>query len=427
MNDMVRGALEPVANPGNDKHVDELNRIRTSLRALARNSTAFGLKQPHLQRTKLCELADDQLEPSYVAQREQLRALVRREARAKSTVATLVGGGGDGGGGGGLMTGPALATLIERSVRALNEGDFPSAGNVVDSFNRDALERHLAGYQAALEAVRLPALDEELLRAHEAAAYRALEGFRRDRFGRGAVTAAALKRRAEALYAARAEKNAFASGRECESLSSACEEELVGLQSMRLPSLRKFDDSAAACNASWSRRCVGPSRATYAARLSRTAARERSAFLQSYNARLLNGLLVASVAGIVVFRFLLKAGLLELLSWGLFVMLEVSPKLYIGPGESVFDSAWWSAAARAWEVVVYNPVVDLDRAGPAFGGVVLAVVLWVRVRGCVAWCLGCCPCLRGSCCCFSFRGGAAASAGWRDRKKKTVPNRDLNV
>jgi hypothetical protein len=85
------------------------------------------------------------------------------------------GGGAGAGAGAGLMTGPQLATLIERSVRALNEGDFPSAGNVVDSFNRDALERHMAGYAAALEAVLLPAPDGALLQAHEAAAYRALE------------------------------------------------------------------------------------------------------------------------------------------------------------------------------------------------------------------------------------------------------------
>ena len=164
-------------------------------------------------------------------QRTQLRAVVRSHARAKSAVGALGGGGGpgDGGGagagaGGGLMTGPQLATLIERSVRALNEGDFPSAGNVVDSFNRDALERHLSGYVAALEAVPMPAQDGALLQAHEAAAYRALEGFRRDRFGRGAVTAAALKTKMEALYKGRVEKNAFESGRECEALASACEE-----------------------------------------------------------------------------------------------------------------------------------------------------------------------------------------------------------
>ena len=60
----MHGALEPVANPQRDKHVDELNRIRSSLRSLARNSTAFGLKQPSLERTKLCELTDADLEPA---------------------------------------------------------------------------------------------------------------------------------------------------------------------------------------------------------------------------------------------------------------------------------------------------------------------------------------------------------------------------
>ena len=39
----------------------------------------------------------------------------------------------------------------------------------------------------------------------------------------------------EELYTARREKNSFASGRECERLSSVCEQELVGLQVMRLP------------------------------------------------------------------------------------------------------------------------------------------------------------------------------------------------
>jgi hypothetical protein len=135
-----------------------------------------------------------------------------------------------------------------------------------------------------------------------------------------------------------------------------------------------------------------------------------------------------------VYRYT-EAGLFELLSWGLFVLLEVSPKLYIGPGESMFESTWWTAAARAWEIAVYNPFVDLDRAGPALGGVVLSIVLWIRIRGCVTWCLGCCPCLRCFPCCLgagagAAAAGAAAGAGgdrWRNRKKKTVLNRDLDV
>ena len=68
------------------------------------------------------------------------------------------------------MTGPALAALIERSVTALNEGDFPSAGNVVDSFNRDALERHMASYASAMDGVRLPVDEEALTSTHRLAA-----------------------------------------------------------------------------------------------------------------------------------------------------------------------------------------------------------------------------------------------------------------
>ena len=114
----------------------ELNRVRASLRALAKNHTAFGLKQPHLQRTKLCELADDQLEPLYVEQRATLRAFVAAEARAKIAPRAILARGESGGGAddaraadgsAAAMTGPALAALVERSVNALNEGDFPSA------------------------------------------------------------------------------------------------------------------------------------------------------------------------------------------------------------------------------------------------------------------------------------------------------------
>ncbi len=39
--------------------------------------------QPHLQRTKLCELPDDKLDARYVQQREQLRELVKQMARPK--------------------------------------------------------------------------------------------------------------------------------------------------------------------------------------------------------------------------------------------------------------------------------------------------------------------------------------------------------
>lgn len=62
----------------------QVNQIRASLALMARNSTAFGLRQPHLERTHLCELEDGQLDPGYVAQRSQLRELVFSLAKPKA-------------------------------------------------------------------------------------------------------------------------------------------------------------------------------------------------------------------------------------------------------------------------------------------------------------------------------------------------------
>jgi hypothetical protein len=57
---------------------------RESLRLIAANSTAVGLPQPHLDRTRLCQLGDDALEPAYVAKREGLKRLIRSLARPKA-------------------------------------------------------------------------------------------------------------------------------------------------------------------------------------------------------------------------------------------------------------------------------------------------------------------------------------------------------
>ena len=189
-----------------------------------------------------------------------------------------------------------------------------------------------------------------------------------------------------------------------------CEDEFVALQRMRLPSVRKFDQQAAACNTTYAQRCAGPSHATYAVRLQRAAQRERAAFLQSYNARLFNGMLMGAVGGIVVFRFLVRVSLLELASWLLFVFLEVSPKLYLGQGETIYESKWWTSMARVWETVVYNAVVDLDKVEPALLTVGVAVTVYVRLQRWFACCCG--------------RGSADAR---RRRKQAAAGNKDLDV
>lgn len=62
---MLGEAMHTVANPNADKGIEQVNRVRRSLQRLAVNSTAVGLRQPHLDRTKLCELPDEQLDPTY--------------------------------------------------------------------------------------------------------------------------------------------------------------------------------------------------------------------------------------------------------------------------------------------------------------------------------------------------------------------------
>ena len=63
---MLEGALQPVPNAGGDHHVERLNSVRGALRSYAQNYSAFGLVQPHLDRTRLCDLPDSELDPGYV-------------------------------------------------------------------------------------------------------------------------------------------------------------------------------------------------------------------------------------------------------------------------------------------------------------------------------------------------------------------------
>lgn len=106
----------------------QVNKIRQSLRLVARNSTAFGLHQPHMERTKLCELGDDQLDSKYIQQRSSLRELVQQLAKPKRV-------------NGKVMTGPALAELVSQMVTALNARDIPTAGSILEHFNKELVYR----------------------------------------------------------------------------------------------------------------------------------------------------------------------------------------------------------------------------------------------------------------------------------------------
>eukprot|EP00897_Mesotaenium_endlicherianum_P008252 jgi/Mesen1/7455/ME000389S06798 len=148
-----------------------VNQIRQSLALMAENSTAFGLRQPHLARTKLCELADRDFDQAYVEQREQLKGVVSSMVSPKMVQ-------------GRAINGPEFASLLEKTLEALNKGKIPTAGSVVDFFNRGVVTRCLELYTRQVARQRLPVPEGELAALHGAAAKAAAEMFERERFGR---------------------------------------------------------------------------------------------------------------------------------------------------------------------------------------------------------------------------------------------------
>ena len=57
--------------------------------------------------------------------------------------------------------------------------------------------------------------------------------------------------------------------------------------------------------------------------MGRAERRERSRFVHDYNDRLFNGLVIASLAEILLFRFVIRSSLLETLGWFAFAFLQV--------------------------------------------------------------------------------------------------------
>jgi hypothetical protein len=107
------------------------------------------LPQPHLDRTKLCELGDAELDPRYLHQRDALKQLVQQLVKRKVV-------------GGSVLTGTQLADLLQSLVAALNAKEIPSAAGLIESFNREVITKALAEYARRMDEVKLPLQVEKL-------------------------------------------------------------------------------------------------------------------------------------------------------------------------------------------------------------------------------------------------------------------------
>ncbi|XP_020256134.1 guanylate-binding protein 4 isoform X3 [Asparagus officinalis] len=367
--EMVNEALKRVPNFDGDKNIDQVNQIRESLAIMGDNSTAFSLPQPHLQRTKLCDMNDSELEPKYVERREQLKELVATVIRPKIVQ-------------GKTLSGKEFASLLEQILEALNKGEIPSTGSLVEVFNKVILERCMKLYNQRMDKLHLPVPESKLEQAHDEAKIEARKLFDQQHFGRHHAKQSIIRlyEEIQKVYRNFLLANEYQSSKLCEALYTQCEDTMDQLQVLRLPSMAKFNAGFLQCNRSFEEECVGPSKKNYEQRMSKMLGKSRTLFIKDYNHRLFNWLVAFSLATVVVGRFVIKFFLVEIGGWVMFIFLETYTRMFWS-AESLYYNPGWHFIVASWETIVYSPILDLDRWAIPIGVLILILLLYWRCYG----------------------------------------------
>ncbi|XP_057964612.1 uncharacterized protein LOC131155465 [Malania oleifera] len=367
--EMVNEALQRVPNYDGNKNIDQVNQIRESLAIMGDNSTAFSLPQPHLQRTKLCDMKDGELDPTYVKKREQLKKLVADIIRPKIVQ-------------GKARNGREFVSFLEQILEALNKGEIPSTGSLVEVFNKGIVEHCLKLYSERMGKLSLPISEKALQKAHDISQREAMKAFNDQHFGRHHAKKSVTKLDEDILkvYKNFILANEYHSSKLCEALYTRCEDKMDQLQVLRLPSMAKFNAGFLQCNQSFERECVGPSKTSYEHRMMKMLGKSRSLFIKEYNHRLFNWLVAFSLVMVVVGRFVIKFFLIEIGAWVLFIFLETYTRMFWS-AESLYYNPVWHFIVATWETLVYSPILDLDRWAIPIGVVAAIFVLYWRCYG----------------------------------------------
>lgn len=366
---MVNEALQHVPNSDGNKNIDQVNQIRDSLAIMGDNSTAFSLPQPHLQRTKLCDLKDGELDPIYVKKREQLKELVASIIRPKIVQ-------------GKSLNGKEFVAFLEQILEALNKGEIPSTGSLVEVFNKGILERCLKLYSEMMAKLRLPLPEKSLQNVHDSSKGETMKSFDEQHFGRHHAKRSVMQldEEIEKVYKNFIMANEYQSAKLCEALYTSCEDRMDQLQVLRLPSMAKFNAGFLQCNQSFEQECVGPSKANYENRMIKMMGKSKSSFIKEYNHRLFNWLVAFSLVMVVVGRFIIKFILIEIGAWILFIFLETYTRMFWS-AESLYYNPVWHFIVATWETLVYSPILDLDRWAIPLGFMVVILVVYWRCYG----------------------------------------------
>ncbi|CAL2280741.1 unnamed protein product [Prunus armeniaca] len=367
--DMVHEALLHVPNSDGNKNIDMVNQIRDSLAIMGDNSTAFSLPQPHLQRTKLCDMKDGELDPMYVKKKEQLKQLVASIIRPKIVQ-------------GRPLNGKEFVSFLEQILEALNKGEIPSTGSLVEVFNKGILERCLKLYNERMAKLTLPLIEQSLQEYHERSLEEVMKLFEEQHFGRhhAKKSVEQLEEEIEKVHKNVIMANEYRSSKLCEALYTRCEDKMDQLQVLRLPSMAKFNAGFLQCNQSFEQECVGPAKTNYEHRMMKMLGKSRSLFIKEYNHRLFNWLVAFSLVMVVVGRFIIKFILIEIGAWVLFIFLETYTRMFWS-AESLYYNPVWHVIVATWETLVYSPVLDLDRWAIPAGVIVALFVLYWRCNG----------------------------------------------
>lgn len=367
--EMVDEALRQVPNFDGDKNIDQVNKIRDSLAIMGDNSTAFSLPQPHLQRTKLCDMKDGELDPTYVKRRDQLKGLVSSIIRPKIVQ-------------GKPLNGKEFVSFLEQILEALNKGEIPSTGSLVEVFNKGVLERCMKLYSDRMAKLSLPLSEESLQRSHEGFREETMKVFDEQHFGRhhAKKSVEKLDEEIDKVYKNFVLANEYKSSKLCETLYTKCEDKMDQLQVLRLPSMAKFNAGFLHCNQSFERECVGPSKISYERKMMKMMGKSKSLFIKEYNHRLFNWLVAFSLVMVVVGRFLIKFILIEMGAWILFIFLETYTRMFWS-AESLYYNPVWHFIVATWEALVYSPILDLDRWAIPIGVIIALLVLYWRCYG----------------------------------------------
>ena len=348
---MVNTALQSVPNSNNDASVNKLNYIRASLRNVKTNFSAFGLPQPHLSRTKLCDLKDRDFDPIYIQQREKLRSLVKALATPKTV--------------GGLhLNGEAMAAHIGRMIIAVNAGNIPTVDSITDTFNRKVLDGCLRTFSARMTQMKMPVNNKIAAGYYRVQKKEAFFCYHQKAFGKSEKIHLKLlnflEEKCSELHRYLSQENTLKSSELCEKIFFQCQEEVEKTVSMKLPSISRFSAYATKCNASYKDSCIGPAKGKYQSLLNKMYSKELKHFLRDYNSRLMNGMTFIGFGTILFGRFVINSPLIEVIGWAAFAALEFYPKLVFLGSKSVYEQAWWMKLSKVWEMLAFNKFYDLN-------------------------------------------------------------------